>query len=206
MSVEVYHQIKEMVLAFREPMCAIEGCSGQREVRHLCENHYAKLKRAGVSFVGMPFIKPSASHHFLVDLLSSPQNNECVLWPLSQTEGYGHLGYKSKTYRVHVLVCEAVHGPKPMASLHAAHECGNSLCCNPRHLSWKTAFENAQDKLRHGTAMRGVRHHQAKLTEDDVLAIRSLRGKVTRKNIALQFGIGRATVDNVIDKTTWKHL
>lgn len=206
MTIEVYHQVKEMVLAFREPRCAIEGCSSPRQVRHLCENHYASLRRSGASFNGLPFIKPTASHLFIVDLMDAPSTDQCVMWPFSQTEGYGHFGFKSTTYRVHRIICFAANGRPPSEAHEAAHDCGTSLCCNPKHLVWKTHQENISDKERHGTLPLGEKHHQAKLSGPQVAEIRSLRGKVSRRELAVRYGVGRSTIDNVIDQTTWRHL
>ena len=35
--------------------------------------------------------------------------------------------------------------------MEAAHDCGNKLCVNSEHLTFKTAPENATDKYTHGT-------------------------------------------------------
>lgn len=201
----VSQRIIDFVREWENDGCSVEGCEKPKKARSYCEMHYARARKSGELKTGGPHLKSSKLHKRFTEIAAS-DTDDCIVWEGPSTDGYGHLGFKSKTYRVHVLACEVANGPRPAPYLHAAHNCGNSTCCNPRHMSWKTAVENEKDKRQHGTALRGVRHHQAKLTEDDVLAIRSLRGKVTRNNIARQFGIGRATVDNVIDKATWKHL
>jgi hypothetical protein len=203
---EIYQQIADMVAAARRTQCSFDGCSSPRRVRHLCENHYASLRRKGVSFSGQPFVKPAPPHLFIVDLMDQPPTKDCVVWPFTSTGGYGTITFKAKIYRAHKIVCEQVNGPKPGPKMEAAHECGNSLCCNPGHLSWKTHADNIADKVAHGTALFGERHHQSRLTEQQVIEIRDLRGKVTRKEIAKLYGVGRATVDNVIDRATWTHI
>lgn len=75
-----------------------------------------------------------------------------------------------------------------------------------RKASWKTQKENIADKIVHGTVLSGEKHHQAKLTEREVREIRRLRGKVTRKDLALQYGVKRSTIDNVLDGSTWRSV
>ena len=50
------------------------------------------------------------------------------------------------------------------------HSCDNPLCINPDHLSWGTYSENTSQAVARG------RHRNAKLSLNDVLIIRSLRG------------------------------
>jgi len=53
-------------------------------------------------------------------------------------------------FYVHILVCEAFHGPKPFPEAHAAHE--NDVCTDNRaeNLSWKTRAANTEDARRNG--------------------------------------------------------
>lgn len=53
-----------------------------------------------------------------------------------------HTVYKGKTYRVHQLVCEAFHGPKPFDGAVVMHkdECASNNC--PDNLQWGTQKEN----------------------------------------------------------------
>lgn len=134
------------------------------------------------------------------------QGDECLPWPFSAPGGYGEFQYKRVRVRVNRYVCEKVHGAPPTDRHEAAHLCGNSLCCNPRHLAWKTHIENIADKRIHGTLLMGERHHQAKLTQKQVLEIRSLHMKKPLRRIAEKYGVGRATVENIIYGVTWTHV
>lgn len=58
---------------------------------------------------------------------------------------------------IHVLVCEAFHGPRP-TGMQVRHLNGNPFDNRPENLAWGTPAENIADELRHGT------HHQAAKT------------------------------------------
>lgn len=113
---------------------------------------------------------------------------------------------KWRQHSVHVLVCETFHGPRPEGKF-AAHNDGDKLNVAASNLSWKTQSENEADKVAHGTAMLGSRHHQAKLTEADVIRIRSARAAgFTAVALATQFGIHPHTVRAIVRRSIWKHI
>ena len=133
----------------------------------------------------------------------------CVLWPHSVgASGYGQFQLNGQKLGVHQFVCECVHGQRPSKTHQASHSCGVRLCINPHHLRWATPKENQADRLHHGTANRGEQHYLARLTEADVLEIRSLygRGHVTAADIAQRFNRPRSTIEAVIQKRSWAWL
>lgn len=108
--------------------------------------------------------------------------------------------------KVSVIVCETFHGPRP-PGMHAAHENGDSLDNRPENLSWKTAKENEADKIRHGTSMQGVRHHQAKLTEEDVREIREKRAQGRLLwDLAAVYGVTESTISSIANRKTWSQI
>lgn len=76
------------------------------------------------------------------------------------------------------------------------------------NLDWETAMVNASRKLLHGTLIRGEKQHLAKLTEQDVLEIRSkYAAGESVKELQVRYKIkSGSTIRSVIDKTTWKHV
>lgn len=92
---------------------------------------------------------------------------------------------KSKSIRVHVIVCRAFNGPKPSEHHHAAHEDDDTHNLKADNMSWKTPRENLEDKLKRGRQNRGVEVNTNVLGEEDVRSIRRFIKKVYL-NVALQ--------------------
>lgn len=144
---------------------------------------------------------------FFREVVLSHDGEGCVPWPyVKNDKGYGQLWRDGSMKRVHRLVCKEVNGPPPTPQHEAAHLCGNSGCCAPRHLVWKTPSENATDKLIHGTHSRGERHGSAKLNREQVLEIRALRGIESLRSIARRFGVSRSAVSEILAGRRWKWL
>ncbi len=108
---------------------------------------------------------------------------------------------------VHVMVCEAFHGPRPPGDVHASHANGNPVDNRAANLRWKTRAENEADKIEHGTYQTGERNHEHVLTEAQVQAIRAqYRSGALQREIAAAYGVGRMTITDVINRRTWKHV
>lgn len=90
------------------------------------------------------------------------------------------------------------------------HKCDNPGCCNPEHLESGTQKDNVADMFSRGRANRpwGSRCHRSKLSEEDVLSIRSMltgkRGEFTR--IANLFGVTRTNIAKISKGFYWRNL
>lgn len=122
------------------------------------------------------------------------QGDDCVLWPLAHPNGYGQLGHNGQLHYAHRLMCEMAHGPAPEGKIEAAHNCGNGLCVNPRHLEWKTPSANQADRATHGTKSRG---RVGKISPEQAAEIRALRGTLSQEQIAARYGITRSNVSHI---------
>lgn len=134
--------------------------------------------------------------------------DECLFWPFGGNQyGYGQVWHDGRMSLVHRVMCELTSGPPPSPQHDCAHTCGRGHlgCCNPRHLKWKTKSDNQADRLRHGTMVRGSDAPNAKLTESDVVAIRSANG-IAQKDLAAQYGVSRATLSQIINYRKWRWL
>lgn len=121
--------------------------------------------------------------------------------------GYIAVSISGRKYFVHRLVCAAFHGA-PSDGLQASHENGDRSDNRASNLCWRTPSENNRLKRQHGTHIEGSACHTAKVTEAAVIAIRAAHrlGIGTHKTIADVFGIKRATVGDIINRRTWRHV
>jgi hypothetical protein len=132
----------------------------------------------------------------------------CLIWPFSgNSHGYGRVWNGGKMRLVSRIMCERRHGPPPSQAHDSAHLCGNGHlgCCHPGHLVWKTKSENQEDRIAHGTMIRGAAVRGAKLSESDVLAIRSAK-HIPQKDLAAMYGVARSTLSQIMNHKRWSWL
>jgi hypothetical protein len=103
------------------------------------------------------------------------------------------------------LACEHIYGPAPTLEHEASHTCGKGHlgCVSPRHLVWETHSDNLARKFGHGTALRGEKHHWAKLKDDDIPQIRALAGTMSQREIGEVFGVHKETIGFILRGKTW---
>jgi hypothetical protein len=66
--------------------------------------------------------------------------------------------------------------------------------------------DNHSSRVNPSYLKRGTAHHGAKLTEEDVKAIRDLRGKERQHITAQRFNVSRQTITRIQSGQAWKHL
>lgn len=125
------------------------------------------------------------------------QGDDCLPWPFSRLNGYGHGSCNGEHFYANRMMCELAHGPAPTLDHEAAHSCGNGHegCTNPNHLSWKTKTENQLDRATHGRKSAGGR---GRLTDAHAAQIRALRGIKPQREIAEMFNTSRANVSLIM--------
>lgn len=201
-------------MADRFKACSVNGCNGNADKskggrRGYCCPHYGLFRRNGDPLAR----KRSMSRHgepmkFLAEVVVPYIGDDCLPWPYAKLRGYGQIRIGRKLEYAHRVVCQLVNGDPDDRSLMAAHSCGNGRlgCVNPKHLRWATRRENTQDAIDHGATMRGEKSHFAKLTEKEVLEIRSLRGRATHTEIAASYGICSSNVSVIQSGKSWTYL
>ncbi|MEE7478446.1 HNH endonuclease signature motif containing protein [Methylobacterium hispanicum] len=109
---------------------------------------------------------------------------------------------------LHVLVCEAFHGPRPFFDSVPCHRDGTRDNNAAENLRWGSPKENAADRRAHGRDRLGVDHHGAKLIDEhEVLAIFALsRRGLIGEEIARCFGISAPEVNRILARKAWTHV
>lgn len=115
---------------------------------------------------------------------------------------------RKSTQSVHVLVTEAFHGRRPEGMV-PNHRDGDTANNRSSNLEWATQSRNVQHAYDLGLAdAKGERNGQAKLTEQEVIAIRQLstgrRGEIAA--IARQFNISQRQTADIIQRKAWPHV
>ena len=109
---------------------------------------------------------------------------------------------KQNVVRVHKLVLEAFVGPCP-DGLECCHNDGNSFNNHIDNLRWDTHKSNIHDRIKHGTSNRGELCGTAKLTLDQVRAIRN--DNRLQRLIAADYGIAESMVSRIKNGKRWQH-
>lgn len=134
---------------------------------------------------------------------------ECLIWTGEINNwGYGLMSYEGKTKSTHRWSYINKHGSIP-AGLCVLHKCDTPACINTDHLFTGTLKDNMVDMVAKGRNRNtvGGANENAKLTEIDVLRIRSLAaGGMKHKDIAEQYPVVVQTVSNIICRLRWKHI
>lgn len=98
---------------------------------------------------------------------------------------------------VHRLVLEAFVGPCP-DGMECRHLDGNPTNNKLENLCWGTHEENWQDQLAHGKVPFGERHHNSKLTAEQVEEIKKTQKSFKYvEELADKFGVCKKTIYNI---------
>lgn len=159
-----------------------------------------------------------------------------ILAPYDGGDGYLRVYVAGRRLAVHRMVLEAFVGPCP-PGMEGAHLNGVRADARLVNLAWVTPVENQSHRWLHGTMLagdaspsrlhperlargadhgrsthpertaRGARVGGAKLTEDDVRAIRqAFDAGESATRIAARFGVGPDNVSLIGKRVTWRHL
>lgn len=142
-------------------------------------------------------------------------NTGCQIWLSSSRNpyGHGHMGVGGKSIMAHRVAWMCNRGPIPDGML-VLHRCDTPGCVNPNHLFLGTSQDNQDDKVRKGRQAkgsklahpraRGERNGNAKLTADQVRAIRA--SDEPQRQIAAQYGVTQAIISKIKRNEVWTNV
>lgn len=187
--------------------CSVDGCA--LPVAHLnwCDAHYQRNRIYGSPTGGGP-MRPrgTVSERFWAKV-DKAGPDECWNWTASTGRGgYGALLRDGKYQGAHRISYEMHHG-EIGDGMCVCHRCDNRACVNPAHLFLGTLADNNADREAKGRGvyLNGERHYAAKLTWDDVKAIRENTDGVTRKELAEKFSVSYVTISHIVAGRKWKN-
>lgn len=138
------------------------------------------------------------------------KENDCWTWQGNVRHGYGimYLPQAKCSIRIHRLMWQVFNKQEIPATAIVRHLCHNRVCCNPHHLAIGTHADNAQDKVNANRQSKGYGTGNAKLTEKEVVEIRTRYAteNVSEESLAKQYKIGKTIIGNILLGQKWKHL
>jgi len=150
------------------------------------------------------------------------------------SSGYGQIMVDRKQWNTHRFSWWLHNGCPDLSVFekkHILHECDNKRCCNPAHLRLGTPTENALEAVQRIRKIKppkvkragnynvtagsfkpgnqiGELNNRAKLTIDDVTAIRSRHAAGLKygelKQMATEYGIAYNTIQKIVANKLWK--
>ena len=109
---------------------------------------------------------------------------------------------KQNVVRLHKLVLEAFVGKCP-EGMECCHNDGDAFNNHVSNLRWDTHKSNIQDRIKHGTSNRGERCGTAKLTLEQVRAIR--KDDRLQRIIAKEYNIAESMISRIKNGIRWQH-
>jgi DNA-binding CsgD family transcriptional regulator len=130
--------------------------------------------------------------------------DDCLIWPFSDTRGYGHFKCNGVRFYAHRYMCTLIHGEPPSDKHQASHSCGkgHEKCVHPRHISWKTPSGNQLDRRFHGTTKRNKYGPMGRITIAQAEEMRRLSLHKTQDELAGMFDTSRGNVQFILNGQT----
>lgn len=140
----------------------------------------------------------------------------CWLWQGKlDKQRYGIFGFEKKVWRANRLSWKLHNNQEiPIGKL-VCHSCDTPQCCNPHHLWIGTHKDNTQDILKKGrwgnpvsyeSKNTGVTNGQNIFSENTIIELIDMKGKISSREASNLFGIDRGYVNTIWAGKRWKHL
>jgi hypothetical protein len=121
--------------------------------------------------------------------------------------GYGYFGFDGRIQLAHRVSYLINIGDIPEGYC-VCHKCDNPSCVRPEHLFVGTQTDNIADMVSKKRLCRGSGKKESKLTECEVLEIRSRysNGVVSQKYLADKYGVNASVISRIVNNKAWFHV
>lgn len=135
--------------------------------------------------------------------MPAPDGSGCRLWMRGTFGyGYGHIATGGGSRApAHKLSLELKLGRPLIDGMEACHTCHKPACVSDEHLYEGTSLQNKADAVAANRTAFGERSATAKLTSQDVIAIRQTQGTIS--DIARSYGMDRKTIRQIRRREIW---
>lgn len=148
----------------------------------------------------------------------------CWLWTGATARfGYGTVRIDKINHPTHRVAWQIATGEAVPDGLFVLHECDLPACIRFHHLKLGDAKMNLTDayvrgrrpravhpnlRLTPSDAARGTDNGVAKLTDEEVVAIRAAyaKGRESQASIAARFGVDQTCISSIVRRATWTHI
>lgn len=143
--------------------------------------------------------------------VDKPGPDECWLWRSGKGAGfYWHdrSGRRCRQGVIRMSFLLSNEGiPDGEVVTHSCTSEVSDMCLNPAHLVTMTLSQRALLNVQQGRRQYAGDTHNAKITAEQVLAIRRAHKAGARPvDLALEFGIAAPTVGAIVRRRTWRHI
>lgn len=171
-----------------------------------CERCGAIRQRQSRHFCSISCLKAANADRFWLHV---DKTDSCWNWTGStRPYGYGRFQNSGIAYLAHRYSFALINGPIPDGML-VCHHCDNPRCVRPDHLFLGTTLDNVKDKIEKGRGYGGEAHYRAKLTQDDIRAIRAAKPDNPYRHhraVARMFNVSHCTIARIWRGQGWKHV
>lgn len=158
--------------------------------------------------LGLLKLNPKQNRNFWSKVIKSNSIDGCWTWIGCRLKGgYGLFRFDGKNQTSHRISWK-IHFGKIPDGLHVCHYCDTRNCVNPKHLWLGTNAENMRDRDIKGRASRGESSGVAKFEDSQIIEIRRIhsRGDIFLREIAVKFGVCKATIWQIVNRKSWTHI
>ena len=184
--------------------CSVHDCDYPARARGMCSAHYARQRRLGSPTAGglLRRYRITEAQAFAAYMPGNPPEEGCWDWTgYTDPNGYGRFGLAGKHIPAHVASYRIYCGP---VTDYVLHDCDRRICVQPKHLHLGSNLENIAERNERNRTACGERSGRSKLTDPDVLWIRSTT--LSNAKIADLLGVDRSTISVIRSGRTWRHL